>query len=112
MKAIFVAALVALAVLPSSSMAQDTRDAELAYADKRLNSTYKELMSKINAADQLALRSSQRAWIAFRDLDCEFGWGDRRDCLIARTEERVSQIRESLYFDKNGNQVELTPPKD
>jgi len=91
----------------SAAMAQDTRGAELASSDRKLNSTYENLIGQLRPSDQAALRSAQRAWLRFRDADCTFGWPDRRDCLIQRTDERERQLRDSLYFDSAGKLVKL-----
>lgn len=100
-----------MAALSASVSAQDTRNAELASADAELNKVYRALISQLGKDYQAALRSSQRAWLGFRDLDCKFGWGDRRDCLIARTEERTQQIRDSLYWTPGGKQIDLSNVK-
>jgi uncharacterized protein YecT (DUF1311 family) len=78
-----------------------------------LNSTrfYGALIRQLGKEDQAALRTSQRAWLSFRDLDCKFGWGDKRDCLIARTDERVEQLGNSLYWMPNGKQIDLSNVK-
>lgn len=103
----------AIGVLCSSSlaMAQDTRGAELAFGDRRLNATYENLIRQLTPADEAALRSAQRAWLKFRDADCAFGWPDHRDCLIRRTEEREKQLRNSIYFDGSGKLIKLPAPR-
>jgi uncharacterized protein YecT (DUF1311 family) len=37
--------------------------------DKELNKTYKALMSKLDAESQDKLRSAQRAWVAYKELE-------------------------------------------
>jgi uncharacterized protein YecT (DUF1311 family) len=98
-------------MVPSSVAAQDTRNAELAASDAQLNKVYGALIRQLGKEDQAALRTSQRAWLSFRDLDCKFGWGDKRDCLIARTDERVEQLGNSLYWMPNGKQIDLSNVK-
>lgn len=41
-------------------------------ADKRLNQVYQQLMPKLSAARRQKLILAQRAWINFRDANCEF----------------------------------------
>lgn len=79
-------------------------------ADEHLNQTYQALMKRLSVADQKALRAAQRAWIDFRDRDCAFGWAEQLDCLIARTDEREQQLRESIYFDRGGRVITLPKP--
>jgi len=86
----------------AAAFAQDTRNAELATANRRLNETFGTIVGRLRPSDQAALRKAHRAWIAFRDADCAFGDEDHRDCLIARTEERENQMRDTTYFDSSG----------
>jgi uncharacterized protein YecT (DUF1311 family) len=44
---------------------------ELRNSDARINSSYKELMGKLNDSDKIALRQTQRAWIKDRDSICK-----------------------------------------
>jgi uncharacterized protein YecT (DUF1311 family) len=53
--------------------------------------------------EQAKLRKAQRAWIAYRDLDC--GWAftsQPLDCQIHRTEERLTALEDSFFTDKTG----------
>ena len=97
-----------MAAAPAES--QNTRDAELAAANADLNATYRGLMRRLTPADQTALRNAQRVWITFRDADCRVGWTDKRDCLVARTNERELQLRQSTYFDARGESIHLPAP--
>jgi uncharacterized protein YecT (DUF1311 family) len=47
--------------------------AELAYkeADKKLNVTYKKVMSELSDEDKQALVTIQRDWVKLRDAQCE-----------------------------------------
>ncbi|MFY8093855.1 MAG: lysozyme inhibitor LprI family protein [Niveispirillum sp.] len=42
-----------------------------AEADKQLNLTYKNLMAKLEASRQEALKQAQRDWIKYRDSHCK-----------------------------------------
>lgn len=53
--------------------------ADLALEDKRLNAIYRDLIALLKTRDkeqdrtnEESLRRAQRAWVAFRDADCEF----------------------------------------
>lgn len=105
-RALILAAL--LTGVSSPLSAQDTRNAELAASDAELNRVYRALSNQLGKEDQAALRASQRAWLSFRDLDCKVGWGDSRDCLIARTDERVEQLRNSVYWTAAGKPIDLS----
>lgn len=41
-------------------------------ADKKLNNTYKQVMSALDNEGKELLKKSQKAWISFRDLNAEF----------------------------------------
>ena len=41
-------------------------------ADAALNKIYKQLAAKLDGKEKTALRDAQRAWIAFRDKECEY----------------------------------------
>lgn len=112
MRHVMLTVAISLAVVATPAIAQDTRDGELAQADARLNATYKTLIDQLGDQDRATLRAAQRAWIALRDLDCEVGWADRRDCLIARTDERERQLRGSIYWTPRGELIELQDPRD
>ncbi len=77
---------------------QDCQKAGLAAADARLNAVYRKILALLPADQQEKLRKSERAWIAFRDADCDVYIGketgtmasiDVGACVIARTGERV-----------------------
>ncbi|WP_321870958.1 lysozyme inhibitor LprI family protein [Burkholderia ubonensis] len=41
-------------------------------SDRKLNETYRALLAKVSSEGSNQLRKSQRAWIAWRDAQCEF----------------------------------------
>ena len=45
---------------------------DAANADAALNKIYKQLTAKLDAKEKTALRDAQRAWISFRDKECEY----------------------------------------
>lgn len=90
---------------------------ELAAADRRLNQVYQRRIADARADDrndrrtrgwysqEAALRSSERAWITFRDAECRYltqqDVGSRghealvRGCLLEQVEERTEELREA-----------------
>lgn len=99
---------------PPSSAAYNYSQAEKAFneADKKLNEIYGQIMTGkfVNIADDVGkkmLRESQRAWIKFRDTNCEmFGqvaggasnWkaAYSMNCKGALTKKRVDDLKEIL----------------
>ncbi|OPY76990.1 MAG: hypothetical protein A4E64_01290 [Syntrophorhabdus sp. PtaU1.Bin058] len=91
-------------------------------ADTKLNQVYRKLLSQRKDQDKEqnkvglpggasaysadALQKAQRAWIKFRDANCEFrhslsypGTGaslDYGDCIVKMTEERTSELKKEI----------------
>lgn len=101
------------------SVRNNSSQADLAAADRRLTQIYQRRIAEARAADraagryargrdwygqEAALREAERNWIAYRDADCRYASqpdiGRRyyrdlaRACLIDRTEERTTVLRE------------------
>jgi uncharacterized protein YecT (DUF1311 family) len=90
---------------------------QLAAADRRLNQVYQRRIADARVDDrndrryrgwysqEAALRSSERAWIAFRDAECRYltqqdvgtrGYGALvRGCLLEQVEERTEELRDA-----------------
>ena len=90
---------------------------QLAAADRRLNHVYQRRIADARADDrrdrrvrgwysqEAALRSSERAWITFRDAECRYltqqdigtrGYGALvRGCLLEQVEERTEELRDA-----------------
>lgn len=82
-------------------------------ADLVLNDTYSALMRKMHGtASSEPLVRAQRAWIRFRDLDCEYQASSLQggtmhaqwvlDCQRDRTVARTMQIESYLHCEANG----------
>jgi uncharacterized protein YecT (DUF1311 family) len=80
----------------------DTRDDELAGANKELNRVYRTLLEQLNSEQQKALKAAQRAWITMRDNDCKWAFVDMRDCLMDRTDSRTKELQETYFQSKGG----------
>jgi len=75
---------------------------ELDRQDARLNNAYKKLMSsKLSRDRKKALLKAQRAWIKFREANCDYytdphgGWGARwnvSECLLTMTATRAKDL--------------------
>lgn len=88
---------------------------EFASADAEMNKVYKQVMAKVSAYSQdkdvsrryeEALKTSQNAWLQFRDADCAFSNFDREggssqamniyDCKADLTKARTRALLEAL----------------
>jgi uncharacterized protein YecT (DUF1311 family) len=76
--------------------------AETSRQDNQLNANYKRLTSKISPKRKEALLNAQRAWIRFRDSNCNF-YGDpeggtsarlsANECLLNATADRAKELK-------------------
>ncbi|MCV3206923.1 lysozyme inhibitor LprI family protein [Mesorhizobium sp. YC-39] len=78
-------------------------------ADKKLNDAYRQIEGRLkdDAAGKKLLVDAQRAWVAFRDAECNFQGGPREnagsmypmvvaDCQAALTKDRVRDFENYL----------------
>ncbi|NVK35724.1 MAG: DUF1311 domain-containing protein [Rhodobacteraceae bacterium] len=76
---------------------------ELQKADDLLNQTYKKIRNDLDDKGKTILRDAQRAWIVFRDAECErladMARGGsiapliRISCITSMTQQRVTDLR-------------------
>lgn len=75
-------------------------------ADQELNATYRKLVAQASPGGRERLRQAQRAWVAFRDLDCAARAGSRGGsfhpaavslCLEAVTDARTRTLDAELH---------------
>lgn len=98
----------------AQTQAQMTECAAQAHekADRKLNETYKEIADRLadEPAIKAALTKSQRAWIAFRDAECDFANAQSRggtlhnslmqQCLTGLTEQRSESLQAYLQCEE------------
>lgn len=103
MRKLAVILLIASIASARSTAAQDTRAAELAAANQKLNDVFKKISGKLNAEERAKLIKAQRAWLVFRDLDCSWAFrAEPLDCLIDRTTNRTNELETTAFRDANG----------
>jgi uncharacterized protein YecT (DUF1311 family) len=76
--------------------------ADFAAADAKLNKAYKDIVGQNEEQANKLLQTAQRAWIAFRDAECEYATVDSEggsihpmevsQCLTRLTNERTKQL--------------------
>jgi uncharacterized protein YecT (DUF1311 family) len=84
---------------------QSCIEKEFVYQDGRLNSIYRNLLSRLSDSDRTRLRSEERKWLLEKDKSCP--WDDRVDgqaqridanvCSLKKTAERAAQLEEDLH---------------
>ena len=103
MKLLIYALLSLVLVQPVHAADQDTRQFELRKANQKLNDLYQEMLRRLPEVEQPKLKKAQRAWISLRDLDCKWAFGaEPLDCMIDRTENRVRELEQTVFFDSAG----------
>ncbi|WP_427025076.1 lysozyme inhibitor LprI family protein [Aureimonas ureilytica] len=91
-------------------------------ADRRLNELYRDLKARLKGdPNRLGhLTSAQRAWIGFRDLECEFRASAvqggsaqpmvKADCLRDLTERRIEALRVYAHCPEGDLGCPVPPP--
>jgi uncharacterized protein YecT (DUF1311 family) len=82
----------------------DCISTEAKQQDVRLNKAYKDLMATLSPERKKQLQEAQRAWIKFRDANCDFYYDpdggslarvSANDCVMSSTARRAKEL-ESL----------------
>src|SRR5262245_5348884 len=101
--AVAIVLVVASGTARAQSQAEMTASAAAAYkkADAELGSKYKKILARLGPDQVTSFREAERAWIAFRDAECDFGssgvaGGSARPmivalCLESETRTRIKQ---------------------
>jgi uncharacterized protein YecT (DUF1311 family) len=82
---------------------RECQSAEMRRMDGSLNTLYKSLYSKSDAAHRKLLKDSERAWLAFRKAECAFETNDTaggtlgpvilNDCYMEITYHRIEVLK-------------------
>lgn len=97
----------------ANAVNQDTRPDELSYSDKKLNHFYRKILSRLTPSEQIKFKKAQQQWIIFRDLDCAWAFqAEPLDCLIERTDNRLRELRETIFTDTKGNYTSFETSND
>ena len=121
---LFVAAVMAITLLgghaskvaincksPANQMEMDQcagRDFQA--ADARLNAVYRSMMSRYDAPNQAFFKSAEKAWIAYRDAECNFETNGTAggsinsmmltQCRTEKTNARIKELNAQLHCDE------------
>jgi len=104
--------LLMLAALPPLAHAQSQNEmnqqaaADYEKADAELNRVYKKLMTTLDKDGQAKLKTAQRAWLAYRDVQAEFDADNQArggsmygliyyTALEQFTKDRIKQLKET-----------------
>jgi uncharacterized protein YecT (DUF1311 family) len=79
----------------------DCISAELKRQDVLLNENYRKLMASLSTKRKQALQEAQRAWLKFRDTNCDFYYDpdggtaarvDANECVLNTTTDRAKEL--------------------
>ncbi|CAI8798997.1 LprI domain-containing protein [Pseudomonas donghuensis] len=79
--------------------------AEIKRQDSRLNSAYKKAMAALEGPQQTQLREAQRAWIKYRDANCNLYYSltggtidqlNGAGCILGSTRDRADELQALL----------------
>lgn len=100
--------------LPNIDCARATTTVEMKYcadqayqsAERQLNQTYEQVLTRLNPQEQQQLREMQQTWTGFRDRNCELEVSPTRDgmeyglflnaCLERMTKQRTTDLENYL----------------
>lgn len=104
----------------SQQMMNICANEDFSAADAKLNATYQNLISASDANTGQLLQSAQRAWIVFRDAECEYTTAGSEDgsihpmevseCLTRLTNDRIAQLTATKNCDDGD--VDCTSPDE
>ncbi|CAK9891203.1 MULTISPECIES: lysozyme inhibitor LprI family protein [Pseudomonas] len=90
----------------ASTLAMNTcNGAEIKRQDSRLNSAYKKAMAGLEGPQQTQLREAQRAWIKYRDANCNLYYSltggtidqlNGAGCILSSTRDRADELQALL----------------
>jgi uncharacterized protein YecT (DUF1311 family) len=88
-------------------------------ADAKLNALYKTLMAKYDAANGAKLKTAERAWIAWRDAECDYETNGTAGgtinpmedaiCLKEKNNQRIQELNRQLNCNME-NDMTCNPP--
>jgi uncharacterized protein YecT (DUF1311 family) len=86
--------------------ARTCADTEVARIDKALNASYQKLFAKLEPERQKRLQAAERAWVTYRDRECEYVRGGdnpgtldmvwQRQCVLRLTALRDGDLTDYL----------------
>jgi uncharacterized protein YecT (DUF1311 family) len=76
-------------------------------ADTRLNALYKTIMAKYDAPNQAKLKTAEKAWLSYRDAECDYETNGTAGgtinpmedtiCRTAKTNARIKELSAQLH---------------
>jgi len=93
--------------------------AETKHQDARLNKVYKAFMAELSAERKKQLQTAQRAWITYRDANCNFYFDpdggtiarvNSNSCFMSATATRAKELETLSGISTTATSEQSTPP--
>ena len=93
--------------------------AETKHQDARLNKVYKAFMAELSAERKKQLQTAQRAWITYRDANCNFYFDpdggtiarvNSNSCFMSETATRAKELETLSGISTTAASEQSTPP--
>ncbi len=99
--------------LPNQSALNTCSSNVLNSANQKINSVYANYMKELNPTEKLQLKEAQRAWIQYKEKDCQFQSSPvlkgslypfvHNGCLVEKTENRIKELQD-MQECRSGNE--------
>ncbi|WP_202743949.1 lysozyme inhibitor LprI family protein [Acinetobacter calcoaceticus] len=99
--------------LPNQSALNNCSSNVLNSANQKINTVYANYMKELSPTEKLQLKDAQRAWIQYKEKDCQFQSSPvlkgslypfvHNACLVKKTETRIKELQD-MQECRSGNE--------
>ncbi|MFK6685772.1 lysozyme inhibitor LprI family protein [Acinetobacter baumannii] len=99
--------------LPNQSALNNCSSNVLNSANQKINTVYANYMKELSPTEKLQLKEAQRAWIQYKEKDCQFQSSPvlkgslyqfvHNACLVEKTETRTKELQD-MQECRSGNE--------
>lgn len=99
--------------LPNQNALNSCSSSVLNSANQKINTVYANYMKELNSTEKLQLKEAQRAWIQYKEKDCQFQSSPvlkgslypfvHNACLVEKTETRTKELLD-MQECRSGNE--------
>jgi uncharacterized protein YecT (DUF1311 family) len=79
-------------------------------ADAKLNALYRQMTAKYDPADKEKLKAAEKAWLAYRDAECDYETAQSEggsihpmvetECATDKTQARIKELERQFHCDE------------
>ncbi|WP_289352960.1 lysozyme inhibitor LprI family protein [Acinetobacter baumannii] len=99
--------------LPNQTALNSCSSNALNSANQKINTVYANYMKELSPTEKLQLKEAQRAWIQYKEKDCQFQSSPvlkgslypfvHNACLVEKTETRIKELQD-MQECRSGNE--------